>query len=303
MGAQDSPADLVAALRALFGQHRARPAHAKGVLLEGAFKCTREAHQLCASPLFDGAIDHVTVRFSSSTGLPGIPDTAPEASPRGLAVRFRLRDGAHADVVAHSFDGFPVGTAAEFGTFLHAVAASGPEAAKPTALDRFLAEHPAAVRFLTTQQGPPVSWATLAYYGVNAFRFVDAQGRGTHVRYRLVPQAGVQLLDAAAVASKGPDYLAEEITARVGREPILFDWFAQIAERGDVVDDPSTPWPPTRRLVRLGTIEIVRMAFDQALDERVIGFLPGNVPPCIEPADPMIAVRDAAYRLSYADRQ
>ncbi|MGB9327232.1 MAG: hypothetical protein WCB47_15375, partial [Pseudolabrys sp.] len=35
----------------------------------------------------------------------------------------------------------------------------------------------------------------------------------------------------------------EEIAARVAKAPVMFDWFAQIAQPGDRTDDPSTPWP------------------------------------------------------------
>jgi catalase len=83
----------------------------------------------------------------------------------------------------------------------------------------------------------------------------------------------------------------------------MYDWFAQLAGPGDVIDDPSVAWPEERRLLKLGTIDIVRLTFDQELASRTTSFSPGNLPPGIEPADPMIAARDAAYRVSYRDRQ
>lgn len=303
MSAHEDPARLVETLRAIFGHHRARAAHAKGVLLEGTFKPTLEARELCAASLFAGAMLHVTVRFSDSTGLPDIADGDPAANPRGFAAKLHLLDGSDADVVAHGFNGFPAATVGEFGAFLRAVAASAPGVASPTALERFLAEHPAAKTFLTTQKPAPVSWATLTYYGVNAFRFVDGQGRATPVRYRFVPRAGEHFLDAATLATKRPNYLTDEITARVDAGPVLFDWFAQQAAPDDVLDDPSTPWPETRTLSLLGTFNLVRKAFDQTAEQRAMTFSPGNVPAGIEPADPMVAVRDAAYAVSVRERQ
>jgi hypothetical protein len=39
----------------------------------------------------------VTVRFSANSGMPKIADADPRASPRGLAIRFRLPDGSDTD--------------------------------------------------------------------------------------------------------------------------------------------------------------------------------------------------------------
>ncbi|MFZ1048107.1 MAG: catalase, partial [Pseudolabrys sp.] len=213
------------------------------------------------------------------TGFPEIPDADLNASPHGLAVKVKLGDGSEMDLVTHSFNGFPAATAAEFDTFLKAVAASGPGAAKPTPIEKYLQAHPNAVPFVTQQKPPPESFATTAYFGVNAFAFVDASGKKTALRYRIVPQAGEKYLDTASAASKGPNYLMEEIAARVAKAPVMFDWFAQIAQHGDRTDDPSTPWPEDRQLVKLGTLTITEVAADQERLSRSLLFLPNNVPP------------------------
>ena len=302
-GGHESPAGLVAALHDAFGAHHARAVHAKGIILEGTFTPTQEARELSSASLFAGAEVPVTVRFSDFTGLPDIPDTADGANPRGFGAKFRLPDGSAMDVVAHSFNGFPTATADEFGQLMRAVGKSGPGAPKPTALDEFLAGHPIAKTFLTTQKPAPVSYATLPYFGVNAFRFVGAQDHGTYVRYHFVPGAGEHVLDAADLASKGPTYLQEEIASRVAAGPVQFDWYAQIAAPGDPIEDPSVAWPNSRRLVRLGTVTISRLARDQASADKALLLLPGHVPPGIEVADPMLRIRDAAYPLSFHERQ
>jgi len=79
----------------------------------------------------------VTIRFSDFAGVPAIPDTDPNASPRGLAVKFHLPDGTDTDLVTHSYNGFPTATAAEFRDLLLAIAASGPDAPKPMPLEKF----------------------------------------------------------------------------------------------------------------------------------------------------------------------
>lgn len=299
----ESPAQAVQALHSAFGQHHARAVHAKGIVLEGRFVPSADGRRLSRAVLFGAEGVPVIVRFSDFTGLPEIPDTVGDASPRGLAIKFKLADGGETDIVSHSFNGFPVATADEFAQLMRAVGSSGPAAPKPTALDRFLEAHPIAKTFLTTQKAPPVSYATLSYFGVTTFAFVDAAGRRTAVRYRFVPQAGEQVLDAAALKTKGPNYLSEEIARRVAAASVAFDWYAQVSGPGDVVDDPSIAWPENRTLVKLGTITVDRLASEQAKLDKALLFLPGRLPAGIEPADPMIGVRNAAYPISFAERQ
>ena len=174
------------------------------------------------------------------------------------------------DIVAHSFNGFPTATTNEFGYLLRAIGTSGPEAAKPTDLDQFLATHPIAKTFLTTQKPTPVSYGTLAYFGVNSFKFTSASAESQFVRYRFVPRAGEQFLDPAELKGKGPNYLSEEIAARISKGPIVYDWYAQIATVGDAIADPSVAWPENRRLVKLGTITIARVVADQAGTDKEI---------------------------------
>jgi catalase len=89
----------------------------------------------------------------------------------------------------------------------------------------------------------------------------------------------------------------------VAATPVAFDWYAQVAGPGDVPEDPSIAWPESRQLVKLGTITIDRVAGDQAAVERRLLFLPARLLPGIEAVDPMIAVRNAAYPISFGERQ
>ena len=164
-------------------------AHAKGHLLTGTFTPSPDAAGLTSAPHFTSPSTPITIRFSSSTGLPQIPDTDPNANPRGIAIRFHLPDvdgrRKHTDIIAHSTKYFPTRTGAEFLEFLKA--ATGPNAAE--AVPEFLSRHPETVRFLQDPKPSPVSFATQRYFGVNAFKFVR-DGSTTLLRYRIVPVAG-----------------------------------------------------------------------------------------------------------------
>ncbi len=299
----ETPADLVDGLHSAFGEHHARAVHAKGTILQGSFTPSPEARGLTVATAFAGGTIPVTARFSDFTGIPDISDATGAANPRGLAIKFRVPAGAALDVVTHSFNGFPTRTSDEFAQLLRAIGSSGEAASKPTALDNFLAAHPVAVTFLTTQKPPPQSYATSSYFGVNAFAFVDAKGARHDVRYRFVPAAGEHWLDAAALKTAGPDYLQAEIAQRVGAAQVSFDWYAQVAQVGDVLDDPSVAWPESRRLVKLGTVTLTRLDADQARTDKSLLFLPGQLPQGIEADDPMIAMRNASYPISFGARQ
>jgi catalase len=300
--AHETPASMVDAFHTAFGEHHARAVHAKGIMLEGTFTPAPEAKAIARAMLFYEGTIPVTVRFSDFTGLPDIPDTIPDANPRGLAVKFRMSGGRETDIVTHSFNGFPVATVDEFAVFLRAIGASGPEAPHPTAIESFLTTHPIAKAFVTTQKPPPVSYATAAYFGVNSFAMLDPAGKKRFVRYRFVPVSGEHYLQTAALAAKGPNYLRDEIAARVAKAPAKFEWFAQLAEGGDAIEDPSVAWPESRTLVHLGTITIKAIDVRPNADKELL-FLPGRLCAGIETADPMLNVRNAAYPISFGQRQ
>src|SRR5580700_2356396 len=234
--------DLLAQFDTIFGLHPGfRPAHAKGMMLSGTFAPSPEARSLTRAPHVSRESTPVTVRFSNGTGLPLIPDNVPDSNPRGLAIRFHLADRVHTDIVSHSTDGFPTRTGQEFIDFLRAAATGDPSA--------FLAAHPAALAFAQTPKPSPASFATEAFFGVTAFRFINRDGLARFGRYHIVPQAGIQHLDAETAKSKGANYLFDEIKERVARSPIRFDIHVQIAEEGDVVNDSTVHWPASRSVI------------------------------------------------------
>src|SRR5437588_8998378 len=158
-----------------------RPAHAKGLMCAGTFSPSPQAAELTRAPHASRPSTPVTVRYSDSTGIPTIPDNDPARSgPRGIAVRFHLADHVHTDIVAHSTNGFPVRTGAEFLEFLRAAAAFG--AGQPAKLGAFLAAHPNARRFVEAPKPIPTSFAREAFFAVTSFQFTTAAGVSRHGR-------------------------------------------------------------------------------------------------------------------------
>jgi catalase len=302
VGQTSTPSQLVDALHSAFGTHPARAVHAKGIILEGDFTPSASAASLTTAAHLQKNRIAVTVRFSNFTGIPNIPDNIGLANPRGFAVKFRLPDGSTTDIVGHSFNGFPTPTSDQFRELLLAIAASGTDAERPTALDKFLQGHPIAKTFLTTQK-TPVSFGTISYFGVNAFEFTNHAGVRHYVRYQFIPIAGEHLSTADEAANAGPNYLMDEIRSRVAKGPVEYQMYAQLAEAGDAVTDPSVAWPDSRRKVLLGTMAIRRLASNTQEQDRALAFSPSNVPAGIKTADPMLDFRSKAYPISVKGRR
>lgn len=298
------PVALVDALNKLAqGPHPGfRANHAKGVMATGTFTPSPSAPSFSKAPHFAKTVP-VLVRFSDTTGVPNLPDADPNASPHGIAIRFTLPDGSSTDIVSISANSFPVATPEDFLAFLTAAAQSGPDAPKPSPIETFLGSHPAAVKFVTTPRPAPVSFATLAFYGVNAFKFTNAKGVSHYARYQIIPVAGVHALSDAQAKQADPDYLMNELPKRLAKGPVKFRLLAQIAADGDSIDDGTAVWPDDRQRVPLGTLSLTTMVANQAAAQKSIMFSPLNLQSGIEPsADPVLLARPAAYGVSFSQR-
>jgi catalase len=204
---------LIDAMHKVFGVHPGfRANHAKGIVAEGGFKASPEAAALSRAVLFNGNSIPVTVRFSDATGVPNVPDGADVANPHGMAIKFHLPDGSDTDMVINSLKFFPVATGEEFRDLLLALAASPPDAAKPTKFEQFVASHPSVPAAFGTIATPD-SFADEEYYGINAFVFVNKAGARQAVRYQMVPDRLVHLV-AADAAKRPPDFLMQELPDR-----------------------------------------------------------------------------------------
>jgi len=288
--------ELVKTFHTLAGKHPGyRPAHAKGILLNGTFTPAREAASLTRAPHIDRKSVPVVVRLSDGSGMPMIPDNDPNASPKGFAIRFYLAEHVHTDIVSHSTDGFFTKNGQDLLEFLREVASGNPQA--------FLAKHPETLAFIQTPKPDPVSFATEEFFAVSAFKFINQKGLTRYGRYRIVPQAGVQHLDDETAKAKGGNYLFDEIKERVSRGPIKFDIQVQVAEKGDVVNDPTVRWPESRPVIPFGNVTLTALAPDDEAHKKIIFDATPRVDG-IEPSDdPLFEVRAAGYLIAGRERR
>ena len=163
----------------------------------------------------------------------------------------------------------------------------------------FLAAHPAAKAFVEAPKPIPASFARQAYFAITAFRFSNAAGQSRVGRFRLHPEAGIDLLTPAQAAQKTDDFLEAELSERLAKGPARFRVLVQLAEAGDDVTDSTVPWPESRPQLDFGTLAITDRVDDLAPERRKIIFDPLPRVDGIDSAgDPLTEVRSELYLMS-----
>lgn len=206
-------------------------------------------------------------RFSSSTGIPDLPDTDPNGNPRGFALRFSLAETprrVHTDIISHSVPFFPAPDGQSALEFFQSIPNG--------TIGEYVASHPAALAFVQAPKPFPSSFGREAYYSVNAFKLVSTDGKGTFVRYRFVPVAGEDHLSDDAAKEKSANYLFDGVPETLKTGPIQFQLKAQVAQDGDVTDDNTKHWPDDREIVDLGLVSLESVYEDA--DQKTIIFDP-----------------------------
>ena len=277
-----------------------RPAHAKGILLTGTFTPFSEAASLTRAPHLHRNSTPVTVRFSNFAGIPSVADNDPQgASPRGFAVRFHLGEHVHTDIIGHSVDAFPTGTAERLLEFLNALITTDPAGPHPNAIEQFLGAHPAAMTFVQIPKPIPTSFANESFFAISAFKFTNADGVSRYGRYRVLPTAGNEYLDEAEAAARSPSFLFDEIKERVAKEPVKFRMVVQLAEHSDTVDDATVRWPEERPQRAFGEISLQEITPNNASEQQRMIFDPIPRVDGIEAsADPLFEPRANIYLMS-----
>jgi len=290
-------AALVAQLQGIFGSHPGfRPAHAKGITTVGTFTPSEEAKKLSTAPHFNNPSTPVWVRFSNSTGIPNIPDFDENANPRGIGIRFILGDHKHTDIICHSTPFFPMRTGEGFLEFLQNLVAG--------TIGDFLGKNPTALAFVQAPKPAPVSYGTEEYFSVTAFKLIDSAGKATFIRYHIVPDEGVKVLDAEEVKKEDPDYLSKDVAKRLAGGTIGFTIKAQVAAEGDVTDDATVHWPSDRPVVTLGTFKVDSLLENNEKEQKYFILDPIPRVQGVEPSDdPLLEMRAAVYLISGKQRR
>lgn len=280
--------------------------HAKGVCVMGEFDSSGAAASLSkAAILAAGAKVPLVGRLALAGGLPFQPD-AP-ASVRSFAIRFLPKDAPEWRTGMNDIPAFPVKSAAAFYE-LQAAGLPDPATGKPdpAKMPAFVAGHPEFLKAVGLIKARTVTsgFGDDTYNSLNAFRFVDAAGKATPVRWAVVP-VGAATPPAETDPAQKPDkdYLFEALAGQIHAHPLQWHLMVTIGEAGDVTADATVPWPAERRQIDAGTVTIDGIASEETGPCTDVNYDPMVLPPGIEASDdPLLPARSAAYARSYTLR-
>jgi catalase len=291
-----------------------RIVHARGTGAHGYFELTDSLSDITKADLFQRKGDRVDVfvRFSTVAGGAGSPDTPRDV--RGFAVKFYTKDG-NWDLVGNNIPVFFIQDAIKFPDLIHAAKMEAdrgyPQAA--TAHDTFwdfislMPESTHMAMWIMSDRTLPRSFATMEGFGIHTFRFVDAKGKSTFVKFHWKPKAGLASTiwdETVKLAGADPDFQRRDLFERIGRGDFpewqlgvqLFDEDFANSQPYDVLD--ATKIIPEEILpVRIvGKMVLNRYPDNFFAETEQVAFCPSHVVPGIDHSDdPLLQGRLFSY--------
>ncbi|MDB5406690.1 MAG: Catalase domain protein [Rhodospirillales bacterium] len=278
--------------------------HAKGVCVTGWFDSSGQAAPLSKAAVFRPGRVKVVGRFALAGGMPFQVD-AP-ATVRSMALRFLPPGGEEWRTGMNNIPVFAVNSAKGF---YEQLLAGSPDPATgkpdPARMQEFLSRHPETVRALAIIGKRPVSsgFANSTFNGLDAFRFIGADGASVPVRWSTVPLQPFVAESAAQAAAGDKNYLFDALIAEIRRHPLQWRLVVTIGAPGDPTDDATLPWPEGRKQIDAGTVTIDQVSGEDGGDCTAVNYDPMVLPSGIAPSDdPLLSARSAAYARSFTLR-
>jgi len=295
-----------------------RVVHAKGAGAHGYFQVFKSmAKYTCAKFLQDPKKKTpVFVRFSTVVGARGSADTARD--PRGFAVKFYTEDGNY-DLVGNNLPVFFIRDAIKFPDMVHAFKPA-PDTNIPTSSSAnsrfwdFISLTPESTHMITwlfSDRGTVKSYRKMEGFGVNTYKWVNAEGKAVYVKYHWKPKAGVETIDrheATRLAGEDPDIATRDLYEAIASGKMVeYELFVQIMEVADELKqgfdplDATKTWPENKfPLMPVGKMVLNRNPENYFAEVEQAAFCPASIIPGIEfSADKLLQGRI----FSYADTQ
>jgi catalase len=281
-----------------------RRAHAKGLCVSGRFDANGAGVVLSRATLFAPGSTPVIGRFSTGGGDPMASDG--RVVFHALGLRFALPHGEEWRMATDHTPIFIVSNPADFLALMHA---STPDPATgkpdPAKMGAFVGSHPETAAFLDYMKTAPLpsSFANGTYHSIDAFRFTDADGRARLVRWEFRPETPFAALDKATIDKQPPDFLFDDLLARIGEAPLKWHMVVTLANPGDRTDNATVPWTGPHREIDVGTLVLDSAATEQHGDCRDYNYDPLILPAGVAASDdPILTARSAVYSASFRRR-
>ena len=291
-----------------------RIVHARGSGAHGYFECTAAIPELTRASLFQKEGERVPVfaRFSTVAGGAGSVDTPRDV--RGFAVKFYTQEG-NWDLVGNNIPVFFIQDAMKFPDLVHSVKMEAdrafPQAASAhdTFWD-FISLMPEATHMVTwtmSDRAIPRSLRMMEGFGVHTFRFVNAEGAATFVKFHWRPVIGMQSTvwdEAVKLAGADPDYHRRDLWEAIDRGDFpQWDLAVQVFDEDLAASLPYDVMDATKLIPEeVVALKVVgRMTLDRNPDNffaetEQAAFLPSNVVPGIDfTDDPLLQGRLFSY--------
>ncbi|MDI3345974.1 catalase [Streptomyces sp. AJ-1] len=205
-----------------------RVVHARGVTTFGFFEAygkwgDEPISRYTRAKLFQeaGKRTGVAVRFSTVIG--GRDSSEAARDPRGFAVKFYTEDG-NWDLVGNNLGVFFIRDAIKFPDVIHSLKPDPvSHEQKPARIFDFMSQTPEAMHMLVnlfSPRGIPADYRHMQGFGVNTYKWVDAEGGTVLVKYHWVPKQGVASMteeDAANVQADDLGHATKDLYEAIGR--------------------------------------------------------------------------------------
>lgn len=276
-----------------------RVVHARGAGAHGVFETEHSMQAYTKAHLFReaGRVTPVFVRFSTVIHGVGSPETARD--PRGFAVKFYTEEGNY-DIVGNNLPVFFIRDAIKFPDMVHSLKpAPDTNIQDPARYWDFMTLTPESTHMMTwlfSDYGTPANYRQMNGFSVHAFKWINAEGRVTYVKYHWKSRQGIANFSAEeAQAMQGRDFnhatrdLHESI--QNGNFP-QWELYVQLLPPEDLDAhafdplDPTKVWPEDLYpLHKVGTMTLNRNPDNFFAEVEQSAFAPSALVPGIEPSE------------------
>ncbi len=296
-----------------------RVVHARGFVAHGRFEATgawgdEPIARYTRATFLDtpGKTTELVIRFSTVIG--GRDSSEAARDPRGFAVKMYTEDG-NWDLVGNNLAVFFIRDAIKFPDVIHALK---PDPVtfrqEPARIFDFMSQTPEAMHMLVnlfSPRGIPADYRHMQGFGVNTYRWVNAQGETHLVKYHWLPRQGVKSLtaaDAAAIQAGDLGHASKDLYEAIERGDFpQWDLHVQLMSDDehpeldfDPLDDTKV-WPEEQFPPRLvGTMTLDRNVSDHHEENEQSAFGTGVLVDGLEFSDDKMLV---GRTFSYSDTQ
>ena len=289
-----------------------RVVHARGVGAHGEFVSYGDHSEHTKAKLFSAkdVKTPVFLRFSTVIHPGGSPEQLRD--PRGFAVKFYTSEG-NWDLVGNNLPVFFIRDAMKFPDMVHSFKPSPiTNQQDPNRFFDFFSHQPESTHMFTfvySDQGTPASLRQMDGFGVHAFKWVNAKGDVTYVKFNWRSMQGLKTYsseEAAAASAKNHSGLTEDLYENIaaGKFP-SWELGVQMLAPADLGKFDFDPLDDTKIWPGIPEVKVGKMTLNKVPDNffqftEQAAFAPGMMVPGIEASeDRMLQGR----LFSYADTQ